>query len=169
MIIPTPKKPKQTPQIESLNGGLVCDRNDSFWYVVLHRNRPGLSWHQWLSLQVNVGAIRLRLLLQLSILLDSADKLLSRSGQGDVFDTEVDSLLDVSVLDLLVDDDTDCALCDVVNDSGLAMINLVRHTLLNSTVCLDINDVSNPGQCQLRSIGHPGRGAFALTCIVSSR
>ena len=68
---------------------------------------------------MNVGAIRLRLLLQLSILLDSADKLLSRSGQGDVFDTEVDSLLDVSVLDLLVDDDTDCALCDVVNDSGL--------------------------------------------------
>ena len=68
---------------------------------------------------MNVGAIRLRLLLQLSILLDSADKLLSRSGQGDVFDTEVDSLLDVSVLYLLVDDDTDCALCDVVNDSGL--------------------------------------------------
>jgi hypothetical protein len=119
MIIPTPVKPKQTPQIESLNGGLVCDRNDSFWYVVLHRNSPGLSWHQRLSLQVNVGPIRLRLLLQLGVLLHSADELLSRSGQGDVLDTEVDSLLDVSVLDLLVDDDTDCALCDVVNDSGL--------------------------------------------------
>lgn len=119
MIIPTPKKPKQTPQTESLDGGLVCDRNDGLWYVVLHRNCPRLSWHQGLSLQVNVGTVRLRLLLQLGVLLDSADELFSRSGQGDVLDTEVDTLLDVSVLDLLVDDDTDCALCDVVDDSGL--------------------------------------------------
>jgi len=60
-----------------------------------------------------------------------------------VLDSEVDSLLDVSVLDLLVDDDTDCALGDVVDNARLSVVDLVWHALLNSSVGLDINDVSD--------------------------
>lgn len=41
-----------------------------------------------------------------------------------MLDSEVDSLLDVSVLDLLVDDDTDCALGDIVDNSGLSVVDL---------------------------------------------
>jgi len=92
---------------------------------------------------VDVGAFLLRLLLQLGVLLDSADELFSRSGQGDVLDSQVDSLLDVPVLDLLVDDDTDSTFRNVVDDASLSVVNLVWHTLLNSTVRLDINDVSD--------------------------
>ena len=73
-------------------------------------------------------ALSLRLLLQLSISLDSTNELLSRSRKRHVLDSEVDALLDVPVLDLLVYDNTDCALCDVVDNTGLAMIDLMRHT-----------------------------------------
>jgi hypothetical protein len=109
---------------------------------------------------VNVCALILRLLLKLGVGLDSADELFSRSGQGNVLDSEVDSLLDVSVLDLLIDDDTDCALGDIVDNTGLSVVDLgkgsascdkernlsnhlVWHALLNSSVGLDINDVSD--------------------------
>lgn len=96
---------------------------------------------------MNVGSLRLCLLSQLSVVLDSTDELLSRSGKRNVLDAEVDTLLDVSVLDLLVDDDTDGALRDVVDDTGLAcdlyqfrfefdgvswltVIDFVRHSVL---------------------------------------
>jgi len=97
-----------------------------------------------------VGTLGLRLLLQLGVLLDSSDELLSRSGQGNVLDSEVDSLLDVSVLDLLVDNDTDSTLRDVVDDASLSVVNLVGHSLLDSSVGLDINDVSDFVLAQIR-------------------
>ncbi len=46
-----------------------------------------------------------------------------------MLEAEVNSLLDVAVLHLLVDDDADGALGDVVDDTGLAVVDLVRHTI----------------------------------------
>ncbi len=39
--------------------------------------------------------------------------------------SDVEALLDVSVLDLLVDNDTYCALGNVVDDAGLAVVDFV--------------------------------------------
>jgi hypothetical protein len=57
-------------------------------------------------------------------LLDTADELLSRARQGNVLNTKVDTLLDVAVLNLLVDDNTNCTLCDIVDNPSFAVIDL---------------------------------------------
>ncbi len=79
---------------------------------------------------MNMGTLSLRLLLQLGVLLDSADELFSRSGQGNVLDSEVNALLDISMLHLLIDDDSNGALGNVVDDASLAVVDLVWKTFL---------------------------------------
>lgn len=82
-----------------------------------------------MPLDLDDGALGLGLGLQGGVLLHSAQEVLSGSRQTDVLDAEVDTLLDVSVLDPLVDDDTDSGLGHVVNDTGLAVVDLVGHAI----------------------------------------
>lgn len=46
-----------------------------------------------------------------------------------MLDAQVDALLDITVLDLLVDDNSDGALGNVVHNTGLSVVNLVWHTI----------------------------------------
>ena len=78
-----------------------------------------------------------------------------------MLDTDVNSFLDIPVADSLVNDYTHCGFGDIVDDAGLAVVNLVGHAvvlireksaksveskredrpLLNGPVGFDINNI----------------------------
>lgn len=72
-------------------------------------------------------ALRLGLLLLACVFLDTIDELLPRPRKRNVFYSNIDPLLDISISHTLVDYDPDSALRDVVDNTGLAVIDLVRH------------------------------------------
>lgn len=108
-----------------LDRRLVCYRRNALWLVVLGADSPRVSGLDWLSLEVQVLAGLLRLALLGSVILHTDDELLTRARVADVLDADVDALLDVAVADLSVEDDADCGLGDVVDDTGLAVVDLV--------------------------------------------
>lgn len=77
---------------------------------------------------MNVGSLRLGLYLLRSVVLNTVDKLSPALGVVDVFDANVDTLLEIAVADLFVDDDTKGGPGDVVNNTGLTVVDLVGHT-----------------------------------------
>lgn len=62
--------------------------------------------------------------------LDSVQELLSALGVLDVFDSDVDSLLHVSTVDDLVTDDSNTSGRDVVDDTGLSVVDYFISSFL---------------------------------------
>ena len=60
-----------------------------------------------------------------------------------MLNTEVDTLLNVTVANNLLDDDTNGGLGYVVDNTSLTVVKLVGHTLLDRTVGLDVNNVTD--------------------------
>lgn len=122
------------PKISSLNRGLVRGRSNGLGLVLSDGDSPGLTGLEGLSLELNLSTVGLGLLLELGVLLHAAKEVVTGPGRLDVLDADVDALLDVAVLDLLVDDDTDGRLGNVVDDTGLAVVDLVGHTVFAKSV-----------------------------------
>ena len=59
-----------------------------------------------------------------------------------MLDADMDAFRDDSRVDALVHDDTNGLACHVEHSSGLAVVEFVRHTTMNSAISDDINVVS---------------------------
>lgn len=94
--------------------------------VVVDGNNPSLSGLSGESLEENVLALLLGLLLLGGVRLDTVEELLSALGVTDVLNSDVDTLLHVSAVNNLVDDHTNSSGGDVVNDTGLAVVDYRR-------------------------------------------
>ena len=124
-----------------LNRSLVRQRSERLRRVVSQRDCAGVTGLSGLTLDLDGGAGGGGILLLLGVLLDSAQEVVSAAGGLDVLDLDVDALLDVATPDLLVDNDTDGALGDVVDNASLAVVDLVGHT--NERVSTPCHLISN--------------------------
>ena len=124
--------------------GVVGDRSNSLGGVTLEADDVAGAGADRLALQVNVDALLLGLLLLEGVLLDTVDELLTGAGVLDVLDADVDTLLDVAVVDTLVDDDTDGGLGDVVDNTSLTVEDLVGHTAIKIDLVIDFLQIAKP-------------------------
>lgn len=89
-----------------------------------------------LALEVEGDALLTSLDLLLGVLLHTLDEVLTGARVLNVLDADVDALLHVPVADDLVQEHADGRLGHVVDDAGLAVVDLMGHTILLE--CLSI-------------------------------
>lgn len=63
-------------------------------------------------------------------------------GWANMGNSNMDLLSDHAVVDLLVDLNTNCSLCNIEHNTSSAMVELVWHTLVDGRVNLNVNIVS---------------------------
>lgn len=110
-----------TPACRPLDVGVVRDLDNGLRLVVLGLYSPLAPRESRYSLQVDVDTLLLGLLSLDHVLLDSAQELVSGLGVDDVLDADVDTLLHVSVADLLVQRAQDGSRGDTNDDGGLSV------------------------------------------------
>lgn len=148
----------QKEQQQPLDRGLVGNWSNVLRLVVLGANSASLTGLSWLSLQVDVLASLLGVSLLCGVGLDTGQELVTRSRVLDVLDADVDALLDVAVADLTVQNDTDCGLGDIVDNTSLTVVDLVW--LLNAGVSLS----PQGGACSV-SLESQNTAATKLMCV----
>ena len=109
--------------------GVVGNGLQALGLVLLARDGVSLTGLHCLALKEDGLALGLCGLLGCGVGLDTGEELVARARVADVLDADVDALLDVAVSDLAVEDDSNGRLGHVVDDTGLAVVDLVRHTV----------------------------------------
>lgn len=106
-----------------------------------------------MSLELNVNLLLLRLLPEPLVLFDALKEVVPALGVTQVLDTHVDPLGDNASTHPLVHDHSQGMCRHVEHTAGLAVIDFVRHTLLHSTISLDVHDIADLIRLHVRRQG----------------
>lgn len=101
-------------------------------------------------------------------------QLLLAARRVNMLNTYEDLLFDVPVPDDLVHNDADRTLAHGENDASLAVVEFVRHALLNGAVHLDVDEVADLVDAEVIRKGHnavfpvpPGKHVASTVAITS--
>lgn len=119
--------------------GVIGNGDDGLGGVAGGGDEVAVTGTDGLALQVDVDTLLLGLALLDGVLLDTVDELLTGAGVLDVLDADVDALLEVAVADALVQEDTDGGLGNVVDNTGLSVVDLVGHTIVENLESIDMS------------------------------
>ncbi len=86
--------------------------------------------------------------LELVVLTDSGEEGFSGGGKFKMFYSDVDSLGDYSLSDLLVDLNSNGSGIDVEDSTCAAMVVFVGHALMDGTIYYNVHDVTNFVGCE---------------------
>ena len=139
----TPITPQNTCNTLSLDELFVGDGGHEDGFIVEGGDGVSSTGTSWLTLKDDLLASSLGYLASSVVFLDTAQEISTALRGLDVFNADIDALLHVTVTDTLVDNQTESTGTDVVNDGSAAMVELVRHTLVDGTVSLNVDQVSN--------------------------
>jgi hypothetical protein len=119
-------------------------RNNIADFEVLHLERHSLFRlrHVRTSLSRNSLAFFISFGFKLVILFNSIDEGQSAITFSNVFRSNVDSLFDFSLLNLLVEDKTEGSWVDIENFGSSSVVEMMRHAFVDGSVYDDIDVVS---------------------------
>lgn len=107
------------------------------------------------TLEVNLVASLTSSLLGGLVGLDTGDDLLLTLRGADVLNTNMDTLLKDTSVNVLVHTNTNGRLGNIENDTGASVVVLVGHTLVDGRVGKDVNVVTDlHGEEVLGKVGH---------------
>ena len=104
-----------------------------------------LLWLLWDPLQwlLNLDTLLLGFSVKAGVLLNALLELVTALGVADVLGPDVDPLWSDVVVHTAVDEETDGAWGNVPDDASAAVVESVRHALVDSAIDMDIDDVAN--------------------------
>ena len=117
-----------------LSHELVWDRSQELWFIVLGADNMSWSWSNRESLAGSSSlATGLGICLPDLVGVDSVKEILPALAVLHMLNPDIDSLGQDLATHSLVDNNSNCSLGHIEHTTSLAMVGLVRHSLLESS------------------------------------